>query len=694
MNPKFFSTSNFLFAIIILVIADLPPSSGAQYLNCSQPFQCSGISNIRYPFWGGNRPEYCGHQSFQLNCSGEAPTITIQSRPYRVLAIDSATTTLTVVREEFWNNDCPQYLYNATLDTDHFNYVSGTENLILYYNCRDTAQTAITFPTQFACTANGTAGTFALYSTSGLTTNPNANNTSVQCATNVGIQVNQTAAALELAGNGGGNLIQVLNAGVGLLWTANNSACDQCLNSGGLCGSSTSSPNLFACYCADQPYPVTCNSNSSTNNGSRFSKRNRILIATALSVGVCMIVLGMVFLSFCLRKKLSTGKIQNLPIPFCKKKKSNIVQNLEAFLEECGSLAPKRYSYSDIKKMTDSFKDQLGNGGYGCVYKGKLRDGRLVAVKVLNESKGDGEEFANEVSSISKTSHVNVVKLVGFCFDRSKRALIYEFMPNGSLEKYIFEKKNQGEELITPLGWERTYNIAIGIAYGLEYLHHGCSTRILHLDIKPQNILLDQDFCPKISDFGLARLCLKRESKISMVGMRGTIGYIAPEVFSRNFGKVSYKSDVYSYGMLILDMVVGRKNIDAGSGGSSEMYFPHWIHKCLEMNEDLKLKWAANEREEEVARKMVLVALWCIQTDPTSRPSMNSVVGMLEGSHENIQVPPKPFSSIPLQRTPVPDSNTSSHSLLQESDDTIVSSKVCTNRTMNQSLSSKWSHSI
>ncbi|KAL6952269.1 hypothetical protein U1Q18_045871, partial [Sarracenia purpurea var. burkii] len=97
-----------------------------------------------------------------------------------------------------------------------------------------------------------------------------------------------------------------------------------------------------------------------------------------------------------------------------------------------------------------------------------------------------------------------------------------------------------------------------------------------------------------------------------------TIGYIAPEVFSRNFEKVFYKSDVYSYGMLILDMVVGRKNIDAGSGDSSETYFPHWIHKCLEMNEDLKLKWAANEREEEVARKMVLVALWCVQTDPVS----------------------------------------------------------------------------
>ncbi|KAL6993995.1 non-specific serine,threonine protein kinase [Sarracenia purpurea var. burkii] len=268
MNPKFFSASNFLFAIIILVIADLPPSSCAdneQYHNCRQPFQCSGISNIGYPFWGGNRSEYCGHQSFQLNCSGEAPTITIQSRPYRVLAIDSATTTLKVVREEFWNNNCPQFLYNASLDTDHFNYVSYTEILVLYYGCRDTLQTGNTLPTLFACTANGSVGTFAIYSAGSLTSV--TSNTSIQCTTSVGVQVNQTSAALELQGTGVGNLTHALNAGVGLLWTANTSACDQCINSGGLCGSNSSSPNLFACYCPNQPYPLTRNSSSPTGTG-------------------------------------------------------------------------------------------------------------------------------------------------------------------------------------------------------------------------------------------------------------------------------------------------------------------------------------------------------------------------------------------------------------------------------------------
>ena len=139
----------------------------------------------------------------------------------------------------------------------------------------------------------------------------------------------------------------------------------------------------------------------------------------------------------------------------------------------------------------------------------------------MSESKGNGEEFLNEVS-ISRTAHVNIVTLLGFCLEGSKRALIYEFMSKGSLEKYIYDYGKLNK--IPPLGWERIYQIAIDIANGLEYLHKGCNTQILHLDIKPQNILLDQDFCPKISDFGLAKFCNRKESTMSLVGARGTVG--------------------------------------------------------------------------------------------------------------------------------------------------------------------------
>jgi hypothetical protein len=190
----------------------------------------------------------------------------------------------------------------------------------------------------------------------------------------------------------------------------------------------------------------------------------------------------------------SRRKASSTTTPIFLKKKHN--QDLEVFIRNHRPLALKRYNLSDVKKMTNFFKDKLGQGGYGIVYKGKLQDGHLVAVKVMQASKGDGEEFINEVASISKTSHVNIVTLLGFCLEGDKRVLIYDFMVNGSLEKFInHENALQANQ---QLGWIKLYQILIGVARGLEYLHRGCNTRIVHFDINPRNILLDADFPPKI----------------------------------------------------------------------------------------------------------------------------------------------------------------------------------------------------
>lgn len=315
------------------------------------------------------------------------------------------------------------------------------------------------------------------------------------------------------------------------------------------------------------------------------------------------------------------------------KNKNN--QHMETLIRH-GTLAPKRYRCSEIKKMTNSFQVKLGQGGYGSVYKGRLPNNRLVAVKILNTSYNNGEEFINEVVSISRTSHVNIVSLLGFCFEGQKKALIYEYMANGSLEKFIY---NPGAH--QHLGWRNLYQIAIGIARGLEYLHRGCNTRILHFDIKPHNVLLDEDMCPKISDFGLAKLCSKKESIISMQDARGTIGYMAPEVYFMNSGTVSHKSDVYSYGMMVLEMVGGRKNVDVAAEKTSRIYFPWWVHERLQQGSSLELKEVKNNEENEIAEKMVLVALWCIQPNPNDRPSITEVIEMLEGSIDALEVPPK-----------------------------------------------------
>ncbi|KAK7809457.1 rust resistance kinase lr10 [Quercus suber] len=300
---------------------------------------------------------------------------------------------------------------------------------------------------------------------------------------------------------------------------------------------------------------------------------------------------------------------------------------------------PIRYSYSKIRKMSKGFKDKLGEGGYGSLYKGKLESDHPVAIKMLGNSKANWQDFINEVSTIGRIHHVNVVQLIGFCAEGPKRALIYEFMPNGSLEKYIFSR----EESI-PLSIEKTYEISLGVARGIEYLHRGCDMQILHFDFKPHNILLDENFIPKVSDFGLAKLYPANDSIVSLTAARGTLGYIAPELFYKNIGGVSYKADVYSFGMLLLEMASGRKNVNAFADHSSQIYFPTWVYGQFSTGNDIEIE-DATEEETKTTKKMIIVTLWCIQMKPSDHPSMNKVVEMLEGEVECLEMPSKPFLS-------------------------------------------------
>ncbi|CAO2185347.1 unnamed protein product [Urochloa humidicola] len=262
---------------------------------------------------------------------------------------------------------------------------------------------------------------------------------------------------------------------------------------------------------------------------------------------------------------------------------------------------------------------------------------------MLENSTGEGEDFINEVATIGRIHHANIVRLLGFCSDGTRRALIYEFMPNESLEKHIFPSDFNGfQRLLVP---NKMLAIALGIARGMEYLHQGCNQRILHFDIKPHNILLDYNFNPKISDFGLAKQCARDQSIVTLTAARGTMGYIAPEIYSRNFGGISYKSDVYSFGMLVLEMVSGKRNSDPSIGNQNEVYFPEWIHEKVSTGMDLVTNRETAEEEKQMVRQLAIVALWCIQWNPKDRPSMTKVVNMLTGRMQNLQIPPKPFVS-------------------------------------------------
>jgi len=313
----------------------------------------------------------------------------------------------------------------------------------------------------------------------------------------------------------------------------------------------------------------------------------------------------------------------------------SIYENIENFLLE-SHLKPIRYEYKEIKKMTGGFRVKLGQGGFGAVYKGKLRSGLDVAVKILSKSNDNGQDFMNEVATIGTIHHVNVVRLIGYCVDGKKHALVYEFMSNGSLDKYIFSKEES-----TPLSYEKIYEISLGIAGGISYLHQGCDMQILHFDIKPHNILLDDNFIPKVSDFGLAKLHATIDGVVNVTAARGTLGYMAPELFYKNMGGVSYKADVYSFGMLLMEMASRRRNSNPKAEHSSQHYFPFWIYDQFQEEKNVDIKDASLE-DNILAKRMFLVALWCIQLNPDDRPSMNNVIEMLEGTIESIKLPPRP----------------------------------------------------
>ncbi|PON72114.1 Tyrosine-protein kinase [Parasponia andersonii] len=247
--------------------------------------------------------------------------------------------------------------------------------------------------------------------------------------------------------------------------------------------------------------------------------------------------------------------------------------------------------------------------------------------------------IAKSLGQPQKIHHVNVVRLIGFCVEGSKRALVYDFMNNGSLDKHIFSKNG-----IDSLSCKKMFEISLVSSY--EYLHGGCEMQILHFVIKPHNILLDENFVPKVSDFGLARLCPLDDKIVFLTAAIGTLGYVAPELFHKNIGGVSYKVDVYSFGMLLMEMASRRKNVNSAAENSSQVHFPSWVSKQFSEGLDIDLG-VETEDESKIIKKMIVVALWCVQFKPSDRPSMSKVVKMLEENTDSLEMPPTKFSFYP-----------------------------------------------
>ncbi|MED6109038.1 hypothetical protein PIB30_029887 [Stylosanthes scabra] len=294
----------------------------------------------------------------------------------------------------------------------------------------------------------------------------------------------------------------------------------------------------------------------------------------------------------------------------------------------------RRFSYSELKQATKGFSQEIGKGAWGSVYKGVLSDGRVAAVKRLMEANQGEEEFLAEVSSIGRLNHMNLIEMWGYCAEGKHRLLVYEHMEHGSLAENLRTNR---------LDWSQRFEIALGTAKGLCYLHDECLDWILHCDVKPQNILLDSNFQPKIADFGLSKL-LKRsdtDKYSSFSKIRGTRGYMAPE-WVLNL-PITSKVDVYSYGIVVLEMFTGKsvtKNVCTSSDGvennNQHMYLVAWLRE--KQNKGFRSGWVSEildptiegDYDENKLEALATVALQCVQDERDKRPTMSQVVEMLQ----------------------------------------------------------------
>ncbi|XP_062087498.1 cysteine-rich receptor-like protein kinase 10 isoform X3 [Humulus lupulus] len=356
---------------------------------------------------------------------------------------------------------------------------------------------------------------------------------------------------------------------------------------------------------------------SSTKGKSKTSARTIVAIVVSIAVAVLLFILGFCFLTKRAKKKYTLAK------------GGDDITTPESL----------QFDLATIEAATNKFSAdyKLGEGGFGEVYKGTLPNGQEIAVKRLSKGSGQGtEEFKNEVLVLAKLQHRNLVRLLGFCLEGEETLLVYEFVPNKSLDYFLFDTKRQEQ-----LTWAIRYKIIGGIARGIMYLHEDSQLRIIHRDLKASNILLDTDINSKISDFGLAKMFDIDQTRGNTNRIVGTYGYMSPEYAMH--GQFSLKSDVYSFGVLVLEIISGKKNSSFYETDYAEDLLSYaW--KLWKEGNPLKLldpTLAQSYSENEVVR-CINIGLLCVQEDPEDRPTMKTINLMFDSYSITLAVPKQP----------------------------------------------------
>ncbi|XP_042488812.1 cysteine-rich receptor-like protein kinase 10 [Macadamia integrifolia] len=364
--------------------------------------------------------------------------------------------------------------------------------------------------------------------------------------------------------------------------------------------------------------PTTTNNTVTSEKQGKSSTNIVAIVVPVAAAGV--ILLSVLMYCLVIRKKRQDPSMEN---------GGNAIRSVESL----------QFDFSAIVAATNNFADvnKIGEGGFGEVFKGELPNGQEIAVKRLSRNSGQGaEEFKNEVVLVAKLQHRNLVRLLGFCLEGEEKILIYEFVPNKSLDYILFDP-----EKYVKLDWQKRYKIIGGIARGLLYLHEDSRLRIIHRDLKASNILLDDEMNPKISDFGMARIFGVDQTQANTNRIVGTYGYMSPEYAMH--GQFSVKSDVFSFGVIVLEILTGKKNSSFYQSNYAEDILSYvWRH----WNEGTAIELVDPIMRENCSRSEVMrcihIGLLCVQDDVADRPTMASVVLMLNSYSVTLALPSQP----------------------------------------------------
>ncbi|KAA8547780.1 hypothetical protein F0562_004209 [Nyssa sinensis] len=602
-----------IVAALLFILFTTSSSQDVSYSNCNRTFSCGSLHNITYPFTGGDRPDYCGPPDFRLNCRDNYTELTANSITYRVLQINQSEKTLTLARLDLWNNICPQTFVNSTLNSTIFNTDVGNVDLTLIYGCSSVMN--YTPQNLFSCNVSGVNSTDAFYLTGPVPSDPIMS--FIECHVSIVTPVLGDA-GVRLTSNRS-TLEEVLMQGFNVNYSdPYDNQCSQCIESGGQCGFDSSSGQAV-CICVDRPCPASPPASSpvgipAAGNGV---VRNNVPLTVGLGIaGAAVFGIGLGWCIFSCRqrrKRLAAQTVsKDLPTPPSSKglslttPRTNFSQSIPSYPSlssknsdlEKGStyFGVQVFSYTELEEATDNFNPsrELGDGGFGTVYFGKLHDDRIVAVKRLYENNFKRvEQFMNEVEILTRLRHPNLVTLYGCTSKRSRELLlVYEYIPNGTVADHLHGKRaNSGL-----LSWPVRLSIAIETADALAFLH---ASDVIHRDVKTNNILLENDFRVKVADFGL-----------------------------------SHKSDVYSFGVVLIELISSKQAVDTNrhrhdinlANMAVNKIQNHTLHELV----DPTLGFETNSSVRRMTTLVAELAFRCLQQEKDVRPSMEEVLKALK----------------------------------------------------------------